>query len=115
MGLGGANPSIVAAKLDVVHSSLWGRAEGIRATVRFALSAASAPLFGYVAALFGQPRATLHAASGHAAGLRAAMLALLVSLLGAGLVLLLRTARTYPRDVATTLASEQATRGDQAR
>jgi MFS family permease len=115
MGLGGANPSIDAAKLDVVHSSLWGRAEGIRATVRFALSAASAPLFGYVAALFGQPRATLHAAGGHAGGLRAAMLVLLVSLLGAGLVLLLRTARTYPRDVATTLASERSTPSDQAR
>lgn len=109
MGLGGANPSLDAARLDVVPSGLWGRAEGIRATARYALSAAAAPLFGYVASLFGPSNAALGAAH-DGTGLRAAMLITMVTLVAAGLVLLLRTVHTYPRDTATAQASERAMR-----
>lgn len=109
MGLGGANPSLDAARLDVIPSGLWGRAEGIRATVRFALSAAAAPLFGYVASLFGHSRAALDAVH-DGTGLRATMLIMMVALVAAGLVLLLRVVHTYPRDTATSHASERVMR-----
>ncbi|MEO8809891.1 MAG: MFS transporter [Rhodanobacter sp.] len=107
MGLGGANPSLDAARLDVIPSSLWGRAEGIRATARFALSAAAAPLFGYVASLFGHSSVALGAVH-DGSGMRAAMLITMVALVAAGLVLLLRAVRTYPRDTATSQASDTA-------
>ncbi|MGH8162791.1 MAG: MFS transporter, partial [Rhodanobacteraceae bacterium] len=38
-GLGGANPAVDSARLDIMHSRLWGRAEGVRATVLYALQA----------------------------------------------------------------------------
>jgi MFS family permease len=114
MGLGGANPSLDAARLDVIPSGLWGRAEGVRATVRFALSAAAAPLFGYVASLFGDTHAALSTIH-HASGLRVALLVMLVALVAAGFVLLLRTVHTYPRDAATSHASERAMREQHAR
>lgn len=112
MGLGGANPSLDAARLDVIPSGLWGRAEGIRATARFALSAAAAPLFGYLASLFGHSRAALGAVH-DGTGLRAAMLLTMVTLVAAGLVLLLRAVHTYPRDTATSHASERMLRQKQ--
>ncbi|HEV7123684.1 MAG TPA: MFS transporter [Rhodanobacter sp.] len=114
MGLGGANPSLDAARLDVMPSGLWGRAEGMRATVRFALSAAAPPLFGYVASLVGHPQSPLSHVH-HASGLRVALLVMLVALVAAGLVLLLRAVHTYPRDTATSRASERATRKQQSR
>lgn len=109
LGLGGANPSVDAARLDVMHSSLWGRAEGVRSALRYALSAVAAPLFGYLATGSGHLKATATAAA-NAAQMRRAMLILLVTLVAAGLVMLVRCTRTYPRDVATTLASERKTR-----
>lgn len=114
LGLGGANPSLDAARLDVIPSGLWGRAEGVRATLRLALSAAAAPMFGYAASLFGDQPSGLHATH-HATGLRAAMLIMLIALVAAGLVLLLRAVRTYPRDTATSQASERAVQRHQAR
>lgn len=113
-GLGGANPAVDAARLDVMHSSLWGRAEGVRATLRFALEAGAPPLFGYVASWFGGAQQGLGQAghgttSGNATGLEQTFLFMLVPLLAAGLILLFRARRTYPRDVATTIASEHAT------
>jgi hypothetical protein len=47
--------------------------------------------------------------------LRVALLVMLVALVAAGLVLLLRTVHTYPRDTATAHASERATRSQPAR
>jgi len=110
-GLGGANPAVDAARLDVMHSRLWGRAEGVRATLRFALTAIAPPLFGYVADVFGGPPAGAPGGSApgmDALGLDRAFLIMLVPLAFAGL-LLLRAARTYTRDVATAVASEHAT------
>lgn len=115
-GIGGANPAVDAARLDVMPSGLWGRAEGVRATFRFALEAIAPPVFGYVAAWFGGGAGSLaSAAAGEgskAAGLDMAFLVLLAPLGLAGLLLLLRGTRTYPRDVATAIASEQAVRAD---
>jgi predicted MFS family arabinose efflux permease len=113
-GLGGANPAVDAARLDVMPSALWGRAEGVRATFRFVLEAIAPPLFGYVSARFagaaavGRAAATAGTARG-AAGLAETFLAMLAPLALAGLVLLARTTRTYARDVASALAAERRT------
>jgi predicted MFS family arabinose efflux permease len=110
-GIGGANPAVDAARLDVMHSALWGRAEGVRSTVRRAFEAAAPPLFAYIAILFGGRGGTGRFQNpGDVVGLDRALLAMLVTLAIAGLILLFRATRTYARDVATTIASEQATR-----
>lgn len=67
-GLGGANPPLDAARLDIMHSRLWGRAESVRTVLRSGLVA--------------------------------------------GVLLVIVARRTYPRDVATAMASEQAVSAD---
>lgn len=120
-GIGGANPAVDAARLDVMPSALWGRAEGVRATFRFALEAVAPPLFGYVSARLageaGIGSAAAGAATGGAAtarigamGLDHTFLLMLAPLGIAGVLLLVRTTRSYARDVASALAAEQRTR-----
>ena len=120
-GIGGANPAVDAARLDVMPAALWGRAEGVRATFRFALEAVAPPLFGYVSARFAGHAlaggASAAAATGGAGtarsgamGLEYTFLMMLAPLAVAGLLLLLRGTRTYARDVASALAAEQRTR-----
>lgn len=93
--LGAANPPMDAARLDIIHPGLWGRAEGIRTLLR-ALGQAAAPLlFGWVSdRVFGGGR--------H--GLEYTFLAFLVALILAGSLALIAT-RTYPPDVATAAES----------
>ncbi|MGA9340902.1 MAG: MFS transporter [Rhodanobacteraceae bacterium] len=111
-GIGGANPAVDSAMLDVMPSGLWGRAEGVRSTLRYALEAMAPPLFGLVASWFGGRGVTFGLAAGHdstgGTGLGQAFLVLLVPLAIAGAWLLFPAARTYPRDVATAIASERA-------
>jgi MFS family permease len=110
-GLGGANPPLDAARLDIMHSRLWGRAEAVRTFFRSSLEAVSPLLFGYVSTRFGSRTSGL----GHPAGpvtygapaLDHTFLLMLVTLVAAGLVMI-ATRRTYPRDVATAMASEEA-------
>ena len=92
--LAGANPPIDAARLDIMHPHLWGRAESVRQFLR-ALGEASAPaLFGYTSSnWFG----------GREAGLQDTFLVMLAPVLLAAVVLLYAT-RTYDRDVATAAA-----------
>lgn len=52
-GLGGAFPPVDAARLDVMHSRLWGRAEGVRSAIVYLAQAVSPPLFGWLSALLG--------------------------------------------------------------
>lgn len=127
-GIGGANPAVDAARLDVMPSALWGRAEGVRATCRFALEAIAPPLFGYLSGRFaghlgagnaGAGNAAAGAAAGGSApahlgamGLDLTFLVMLAPLILAGTLLLVRTTRTYARDVATALATERRTRVD---
>ncbi len=116
---GATNPPLDAARLDIMQHHLWGRAEAVRTSLR-SLFEASAPLvFGIVSADFGGSHAGLAAASGsstsgaaansNASGLDATFLVMLVPLLVAGLTLLVFARRTYPRDVATAVASEHNT------
>lgn len=111
--LGGTNPPLDAARLDIVHFRLWGRAESIRTALRFAFEAIAPILFGYVSSLFGGGasdlgRANPKATQAGAVGLDYTFLVMLVPLIVAGLIMLWAR-RTYPRDVATAAASERAT------
>lgn len=109
-GVGGANPAMQAARLDVMPSGLWGRATGVQATCRFALEAISPPLFGWVAGFFGSATSGISQVAGgtDSGGLQMTFLVLLAPFAAVGVLLLLRTRRTYVRDAATAMASEQA-------
>ena len=90
------NPPLDAARLDVVPSGLWGRAESIRTVLR-SLAIASAPLLvGLFADLLGDEGGE---------GLRLTFTLMLLPLGASGLVLLWAR-RSYPTDVATALAAE---------
>ncbi|MBO0816623.1 MAG: MFS transporter, partial [Actinobacteria bacterium] len=111
--LAAPNPPLDAARLDIMHPQLWGRAEGVRTALR-TLGEASAPvLFGLASVtLFARPVPAAGGSAGTgsaggAGGLEYTFLMFLIPLLGAGL-LLLRALRTYPRDVATATASAEA-------
>lgn len=115
--LGAPNPPLDAARLDIMHPRLWGRAEGVRTVLRTFGEAAAPTIFGYVSQYaFGghstsAGSATQSATSG--AGLEYTFLVLLVLVEVAGLLALLGT-RTYPRDVATARESvTQTERTDQ--
>jgi MFS family permease len=112
--LGGVNPPVNAARLDLMHSRLWGRAESVRTALSTALQAVAPLLFGYLSTVFSGSRGGLGGPESSsvrgATGLEPTFLLMLVPLFGAGLLLLLRARRTYPRDVATALASERAVR-----
>jgi predicted MFS family arabinose efflux permease len=93
--LGAANPPLDAARLDIIHPALWGRAEGIRTVLR-TLGEAAAPV------LFGLVSQTVFRGGKHA--LEYTFLVFLTVLIMAGL-LALTALRTYPRDVATAAES----------
>ncbi len=111
--LAARNPPLDAARLDVMHSRLWGRAEAIRTVLRRAAVATAPLLFGLLADAVNSGRHSATGQHGFGAGaspngLHYALLVLLVSLTGGGLLTFAAT-RTYPRDVATASASERQT------
>jgi MFS family permease len=114
-GLGGAFPPVDAARLDVMHSRLWGRAEGVRSTIVYLAQAASPPLFGWLSALLGGHGGFGFGPAGGASGGQGdgnldVTFAVMLVVLAAAAVVLLIGARSYPCDVATAVASEQATK-----
>ncbi|MBN2679392.1 MFS transporter [Acidithiobacillus montserratensis] len=103
--LGATNPTLDAARLDIMHSRLWGRAEGIRISLRYILEAAAPFAFGWVSTHFSESYCHLqHCGDGY--GLRISFEIFTVLLLVATL-LMLTAIFTYPRDVATALFSQQ--------
>jgi predicted MFS family arabinose efflux permease len=106
--LGGTNPPLDAARLDIMHFRLWGRAESARMALRLAFEAIAPLLFGYVSTLFGGGgglgRANPKSVQPGAVWLDYTFVIMLVPLLAAGLITLWAQ-RTYPRDVATAIAS----------
>jgi predicted MFS family arabinose efflux permease len=89
------NPPLDAARLDIVPSSLWGRAESIRTLLRNSAQAVAPLAFGLIADSFGGSRAR---------GIEFAFLLMLIPLaLNGAIVFAAR--RTYARDVATAMAS----------
>lgn len=99
--LAAANPSYDAARLDVMHPLLWGRAESGRMLIRAVFEGGAPLLFGAVSIWLGKGQV----------GVERAFLLFLVPLLIAAL-LAIPARRTYPRDVATAGASVKATMGD---
>jgi sugar phosphate permease len=90
-----------AVRVDVIHPSVWGRAEGTRNVLLIAAEAGAPLLFGYLADTL---------AGGGAAGTRDTFLLMLVALAASGLILL--TARShYPREAA---AAQHASRHEDA-
>ncbi len=96
--LAAANPPIDAARLDIMHPRLWGRAESGRMALRAVLEGGAPLLFGIVSDWFG----------GGAPGLERTFLIMLIPLLIAS-SLAIPAHRTYPRDVATAAASVKRT------
>jgi len=115
--LGAPNPPLDAARLDIMHPRLWGRAEAVRTVLRSVGEAAAPLAFGYVSQyIFGGPGSSAGVGggtgsaggqTGNPAGLEYTFLVFLVPLIAAGL-LALAALRTYPRDVATASASVRA-------
>jgi predicted MFS family arabinose efflux permease len=91
-----------AARLDVVHPQLRGRAESARMFARVAAQAAAPLLFGLLSSELG---------GGGAEGLRLAFL-LLLPLLGASSICLMVAARHYPHEVAAVEESDVEVVGD---
>jgi MFS family permease len=100
VALSAQNPPIDAARLDIMPSWLWGRAEGVRTFVRTGAQALAPLLFGAVSDyIFGGGRTSL----------RWTFVVMLVPL-SASAVYLFFAARRYPTDVATAAAAPQAPR-----
>jgi MFS family permease len=108
-----ANPPIQAARLDVVPSGLWGRAQSALTCIRSLAQAAAPLIFGGVSQLVAgivpspAPIGTRpHApSSSTSTALEITFLVMLVTLAAAG-VLLFRARHTFASDVATAAASE---------
>lgn len=91
--LSAQNPPIDAARLDIMPSALWGRAEGVRTLVRTAAQAMAPLVFGGVSDLLG---------GGHSGLLWTFAIMLLPLAISA--LLLFRARRSYPVDVASAAA-----------
>jgi MFS family permease len=108
-----ANPPLDAARLDIMPSGLWGRAESTRTFLRSVAQALAPLIFGAIADLVTgilpaqapigtHTHGLVSAATG--TGLQVSFLILLSTLAAAG-VFLLRARSTYPTDVATAGAA----------
>ncbi|MGH6678455.1 MAG: hypothetical protein ACREDL_05885, partial [Bradyrhizobium sp.] len=95
--LAAANPPLDAARLDIVHARLWGRAESGRMALRGLLEGIAPILFGWVSGQLG----------GGSSGLQSTFLIMLIPVLAAS-SLAIPTRRTYPADVATADASTRS-------
>ena len=94
--LAAANPPLDAARLDIVHARLWGRAEAGRMALRGLLEGIAPILFGWVSGMFGGSR-----------GLDWTFLIMLIPVLAAS-SLAIPARRSYPTDVATADASARS-------
>jgi MFS family permease len=108
-----ANPPLDAARLDIMPSGLWGRAESTRTFLRSLAQALAPLLFGAVADLVAgivpaQAPIGTHThgivSSSAATGLQMSFLIMLSTLAAAG-VFLLRARSSYPTDVASAGAA----------
>jgi MFS family permease len=112
--LAAANPPLDAARLDIMPSGLWGRAESVRTVLRSLVQALATLVFGglsqLVAGIFpAQTPVGTHPGivnPSSARGLEITFLILLSTLAAAG-VFLARARHTYARDVATAAAAVQ--------
>lgn len=109
-GIGGANPPLDAARLDVMHSRLWGRAESVRTFIQTLLKSSAPLLFGWLSVVLSPGGVDTEGTQGDGAvGLTRSLIVMLGVIAIAGALLLISARRSYPRDVATAIASEAAT------
>ncbi len=101
--LSAQNPPLDAARLDIMPALLWGRAEGVRTSLRTLAQSLAPVVFGAVSE---------HIFGGGRKGLQWTFALTLVTLAVSGIILL-RATRTYPRDVATAAASTRKAVADQ--
>jgi predicted MFS family arabinose efflux permease len=101
--LGAVNPPVDAARLDIMHPYLWGRAESVRTTLRLVGEAAGPLLFGYVAQ---------HGFGDGGVALERTFLLMLIPLFVSGGISFIAF-WTYPRDVATAEAYTQRTQKEE--
>jgi predicted MFS family arabinose efflux permease len=111
--LGAVNPPVDTARLDVIPSFLWGRAEAVRTSLRQTLQGFAPLLFGLVSAAFGAPRSglgagvdTSHLGRDAGAGLHYTFLLFCLPMLVAGAVLF-AARREYLSDVVTARRSDE--------
>lgn len=97
--LGAVNPPGDSARLDIMHPSLWGRAEAVRTMLRSFGEASAPAVFGW---LVGN-------STGSASGLRDGFLIMVAPLAIAGSIALI-TFKTYLPDVAAAAAYADKTR-----
>jgi predicted MFS family arabinose efflux permease len=95
LALAAVNPPMDAARLDIMHHRLWGRAEAVRSVLRTAGQAVAPLLFGVLSDVI---------AGGSATGLQITFILMLIPLAASGVVVL-RTRTTYLRDIAAVAAS----------
>ncbi len=109
LAIAAPNPPLDAARLDVVPSVLWGRAEGVRSFFRNLFQSFAPFLFGFISDRFAHPTAagsaTGFGAGSSARGLEDTFLIMLIPLLVGGL-LMFAGRKVYPADVATALENE---------
>ena len=106
-----ANPPLDAARLDIMPSGLWGRAESTRTFLRSIAQAIAPLVFGGVADVISgfvphQAPVGTHTGqivSGTGTGLQISFLIMLAALIAGGWFLL-KARPSYPRDVATAAA-----------
>jgi hypothetical protein len=112
---GAANPPVDAARLDIMPSRLWGRAEAVRTALRQLLQGLAPLLFGVVSVAFGGGNGGLSAgvrteatkasaASAHA--LEMTFIVLTAPLLVAGVALWL-SRHSYLRDIVAGRRSDE--------
>ena len=113
--VGATNPPVDAARLDIVPSRLWGRAEAVRTALRQTLQGFAPLIFGLVSAAFGGSGAGLStgvdtsaatASAGSAHGLEMAFMILTLPLLAAGAVLWMTRHRYLAEIVAARRSDE---------
>lgn len=105
MALGAMNPPLDAARLDIMHPHMWGRAESVRMFFRLIGEAIAPVLFGF---------SSEHVFHGGAKGLQHTFMIMLIPLFVSGFISFIAI-RTYPRDVATADAYARRTCGRAAR
>ncbi len=105
------NAPLDAARLDIVPARLWGRAEAVRTVLRTAAVAMAPLLFGVISDQLARGPQTSTSGVAYQAngpGLQYTFLLMHIPMAFSGLILL-RGARSSPRDVATALASDART------
>ncbi|HET9691353.1 MAG TPA: MFS transporter [Acidimicrobiales bacterium] len=113
VAVGGTNPPVDAARLDVMPSELWGRAEAVRTALRQVLQGLAPLAVGALSQVFGARGAGFAAGVGTAqsapggGALAEALAVCTIPLAGAGL-LLLAGRRHYLRDAVAAARSARA-------